>query len=240
MLERILFVPDTHAPYHDKKAWKLLMKVFNTLDFDWVVVMGDFGDFYATSQHSKDPRREKNLKKELAIPREMLLEFGSVKNKIFCKGNHENNLERYIEKVSPELHGLVSVESALGLEKWKVIEYKQDYKIGRLYITHDVGYSGVNSTRSSMVAYMDNVTVGHSHRLQYMVEGNAKGIAHIGVSFGWLGDVDHIDYTHRLRARKDWALGFGIGYLDPASGFVYMVPCPIVEYTVLIEGKLYK
>jgi len=71
-----------------------------------------------------------------------------------------------------------------------------------------------------------------------MVEGNANGDRHVSAMFGWLGDVEEIDYMHRVKAMKDWSLGFGIGYLDTATDIVYVIPVPIIKGTCLIEGKL--
>jgi hypothetical protein len=58
--------------------------------------------------------------------------------------------------------------------------------------------------------------------------------------FGWLGNVDEVDYMHRVKAKKEWSLGFGIGYLDKSTGVVYVQPVPIVNYTAVVEGVLYK
>ena len=54
-----------------------------------------------------------------------------------------------------------------------------------------------------------------------------------------VGDAEAADYMHHMKARKDWALGFGIGYLDEKTGLVYIVPVPIVNRTCVLEGKLY-
>jgi hypothetical protein len=55
---------------------------------------------------------------------------------------------------------------------------------------------------------------------------------------GWLGDVEMVDYKHKAMAKKEWALGFGVGYLDPKTEIVYIVPTPIIKYTCLVEGQL--
>ena len=65
-LERILFIPDAHRPYHDERAWRLMLKAARRFAPHRLVVLGDFGDFYATSRHEKDPNRKRNLEFELA------------------------------------------------------------------------------------------------------------------------------------------------------------------------------
>jgi hypothetical protein len=37
-----LFIPDTHAPFHDKKAFALMLEVAKEVRPDEVVVLGDF------------------------------------------------------------------------------------------------------------------------------------------------------------------------------------------------------
>ena len=45
---------------------------------------------------------------------------------------------------------------------------------------------------------------------------------------------------NRAKARKDWALGFGVGYYDPSSGYSYLVPVPVVDSTVCVNGRLFR
>jgi hypothetical protein len=84
------------------------------------------------------------------------------------------------------------------------------------------------------------VVSGHTHRLAYIVEGTATGECKLSATFGWGGDVEQIDYMCLAKARKDWALGLGIGYLEPSSGFVYLSPVPIVHGTCVVNGQLFR
>ena len=54
---------------------------------------------------------------------------------------------------------------------------------------------------------------------------------------GWLGDIEQVDYIHRIRACRDWAHGFGIGYMT-SDECVHVIPVPIVKDSVIIEGRL--
>lgn len=242
-MEKVLFIPDTHAPYHDPAAWKLLAnRVIPAWKPDIIVVLGDFCDFYAVSFHSRDPKRCSRLLDEIQEPRKMIAHLSKYgKRRVFVKGNHEFRLERYIHDKAPELDGLVDVDDMLQLSEqgWDVVEYKHDYRLGLAFITHDTGRSGAHSTRNSMHDYMDNVVIGHNHAMAYLVEGNAKGVPHVGASFGWLGDKSKVDYMYAIKAKRDWSLGFGIGHLRK-NGFIYLVPVPIVEGTCVVDGTLYK
>lgn len=240
--ERWLFIPDTHAPYHDARAWALITEqVLEEIEFDGVCVLGDFYDCYAISDYRKDPRRERSLKSELVAARRVRkpLDEYPFKRRIFVKGNHEWRLERYLEERAPALYEEVMERDLLGLAGWEVIEYMNDAQIGKLNVTHDIGYAGVTSTRKTMLDYQDNVVIGHNHILQYHVEGNAKGVNHVGASFGWLGDTKKVDYKHQMKARKEWVLGFGIGALRN-NGYMYLKPVPILhDYSCEVDGRIF-
>lgn len=241
-LEKILFIPDCHVPYHDKKAFNLMLKAGKTFKPNHAIIMGDFADFYGVSSHSKDPNRALKLKEEIEATKEALDQVRSLgaKNNVFVAGNHEDRLERYLRDKAPELFNFISIPKILELKEkeFKYTPYKQAYKLGKLNITHDAGNAGRYAHYKSLDTFQHNVIIGHTHRMGYAVEGDAQGNRHVTAMFGWLGDVEEIDYMHQVKARKDWSLGFGIGYLDPQTGVVYLIPIPIINGTVLIEGNL--
>lgn len=240
-LEKLLFVPDTHVPYHDVKAWSLLLKVGKVLRPDRIVILGDFADFYAVSDHDKDPNRARGLESEIKSCRERLDELDALgaSKKYYVSGNHEDRLERYLMRRAPELFNMVKIPEILGLRErgWSYVPYKSDVRIGKVYITHDTGVAGANAHQRALTDYQTNVIIGHTHRLGYAVVGNAKGEPHVGAMLGWLGDFDKVDYMHSIKARRDWAHGFGLGYMRP-DGVVHIHPVPIVRNSVVVEGKL--
>lgn len=239
-LQRVLILPDTHAPYHDKKAWALVMRVAKSFQWHTVLLLGDFFDFYAVSDYDRDPERAFQLEDELAEARPLIKELTALpaKRRIITLGNHEERLERYLKQRAPHLWKTVLKKDELGLVEgdWEVIPYKKDTTIGRLYATHDVGRQGALQVLNM---YQDNVVSGHDHQMTYVVRGNAKGVAHVSATFGWLGDIEQIDYAHRLKMSRDWVLGFGVGYLNPTNRFIYLQPVPLVEYTCVVEGRYF-
>lgn len=162
-------------------------------------------------------------------------------NKVHVTGNCDR-LTRYLKDKAPQLFGVVSIPSLFNLKErgWTYTPYKQHRRIGKVHFTHDVDAAGRNSTFKALDTYQHSVVTGHAHRMQYIVEGNAVGECKLAAQFGWLGDADKIDYMHRAKVNKDWALGFGIGYLDESTGLMYLTPVPIVNLTCVVEGKLYR
>jgi predicted phosphodiesterase len=243
-LEKILFIPDCHVPYHDVNAFNLMLKAGKAFKPDHTIILGDFADFYGVSSHSKDPNRALKLKEEIEATKTALDQVKALgaKNNVFVSGNHEDRLERYLRDKAPELFNFISIPKILELSEkgFKYTPYKQAYKIGKLNVTHDAGTAGRYAHYKSLDTFQHNVVIGHTHRIGYAVEGDAQGNRHLTAQLGWLGDVSEIDYMHQVKARKDWSLGFGIGYLDPKTGVVYLIPTPIINGTVLIEGELVK
>lgn len=242
-LERVLLIPDTHAPFHSKRAWGLAMKAGRAFKPDTLVHLGDLADFYAVSSHSKDPSRAFSLKDEIAEVRDLRAEMDGLgaKRKIFIEGNHCDRLRRYLQDKAPELFGLVTADELLELSVngWEFVPYRQSAKLGKLYLTHDVGTSGKYSTARAIETFQHSVAIGHHHAMQYHVSGDATGKYQVGAQFGWLGDLSRVDYMHRVKVSRTWSLGFGVGYHHVPSGVVHLVPCPIVNNTVVVEGKRY-
>jgi predicted phosphodiesterase len=240
----MLFLSDVHRPYHSEQAWRLLMKVGRKLKPKHIVVNGDFLDCYCVSNHSKDPSRVDDLKWEIDDGKKGLRELESLgaPNLYWLDGNHEFRLARYLKDKAPQLFNVVDIPRLLELREhgWRYIPYRDETRIGKLYLTHDVGSAGRYSTYKALDTYQHSIVTGHAHRISYVVEGNAVGEYKLAAQFGWLGDVNKVDYMHRASAKKNWALGFGVGYLDPSTGYTYLTPVPIVRGTCMVNGELFR
>lgn len=241
VLERLLFVPDTHAPFHDVLAWNTMMAAARVFKPDRIIVLGDLADFYAVSFFSKDPLRAQLLAQELPIVNEKLDELDSLKakKKHYCAGNHEFRLDRYIQDKAPALWGLTSLPKLLRLKErgWQYTPYRDGIHIGKLYVTHDLGRSGANAARQARTDSENNITIGHTHRLDMCYLPNQHGVPKFGASFGWLGDFNAIDYMHKVSALRSWTHAFGIGYLEP-NGNIYLQGIPIFDGQCCLEGKI--
>lgn len=242
-LRRWLFIPDSHTPYHDKRALEslILNKIVPAFDWYGICILGDFFDNYSVSQHDKNPSRTSNLRDEMKEGFKLLtkLEGAGFERKIFVEGNHETRLPRSLGDKFPEVYEYVMDKWEEHFLNWEYVPYRTDTQIGKLNVTHDVGHAGPLSTRQTLHAYEDNVVMGHNHNMLYVVEGNAKGVPHVGASFGWLGDAEKIDYMHRMKALSQWTLGFGTGYERVDNGFMYLTPHPIIDYSTVVEGRLF-
>lgn len=172
-MKRVLLIPDCHIPYHDKKAWALLLKAARAFKPDIIVTLGDFVDFYAVSSHSKNPDRVRDLKWEVDEALTCLDELDSLgaHEKIYISGNHEDRLERFLQDKAPELFSIVKIPKILELDErgWRYVPYKDDIKLGKLYMTHDTGKAGKYAHYQALDAYQGNVVIGHCLPVDYEV-----------------------------------------------------------------------
>lgn len=245
MIETVLILPDTHTPYEDKRKFNLFVKVLSSLKPEKLVVLGDFFDFYQVSAHDKDPERKNIFVDDIEYGRGKLKELRKHCGKAyFIEGNHENRMTRYIWRTAPELHGLdgLSVKSILGMDEldYHFTPYRDWLQIGKMNFTHDVGDAGAFAHYKAQQAFDGNIVIGHTHRLGYTVVGNARGKSHVAAMFGWMGDAEHIDYAHRIKVLRNSVHGFGIGYHDTTTGFWQLVPVPIINNSVTVNGRLIK
>lgn len=242
-LKRLLIVPDTHAPYHNQRAWDLMLKAARGFRPQTIIHMGDLADFYALSTFSKDPARALRLDEELKVSRHLRSQLDALGGRrVFIEGNHEDRVRRYLQDKAPELFEAIDTDSLLKLTEngWEFVAYKDSIKIGAVYFTHDTGAGGQYATKRALEAFQHSVVIGHHHSLAYIVEGDATGEHMVAAQFGWLGDENNADYMHRIKARRKWALGFGTGYLDTQTGVIYLEPHPIIDYTCVVEGRQYR
>ncbi len=247
-MEKIAFIPDPHRPYHSKPAWDLFMHSMIEWQPDTIVIQGDWADFYKVSRFSKDPKRALSFEEEVTNCNDGLDELDSIgaKRTIFIEGNHENRLVAYLADKAPDLFAYVTVEKLFKMKErgYEFVPYKQSLQLGKLWMTHDAGFIGRYAVYRTADTFQHSVVTAHTHRMCYIVEGNATGEHFVAASFGWMGDVEMVDYMHRVKALRDWTLGFGTGLLDKQTGVVYLTPHPIINqgsvHSVVVAGKEYR
>lgn len=208
-----------------------------------MVIIGDFSDFYAVSDHDRDPSRKSNLEWEVEETNKALTQIQDFadNNVIFVEGNHEDRLRRYLWKKAPQLFGMTDVKRLFQLKDrgWLHFPYRHGWRNGNVTYKHDVaGRAGKHAAASSLADFGGNLVIGHTHRGGVAYLGEVKGTSHFCLNVGWLGDVDQMDYADPDKARRDWQLGFGTVIHDgPKRAFARFHP--IVGGRVEVDGTLY-
>lgn len=245
----VVVIPDVHTPYHHRGAWTTVLDYVARGRPGAVVQLGDFQSLDSVSAHDHDPKKVLSLSDEVAGARAALDELdlacrrGGVArgNRWMLEGNHETRLDRYALRLAPELRPFVDWREMLQLDRrgWRAVPYKHSLRLGELAFTHDVGRSGVNAARQSLLDVGHNVAFGHTHRVQVVYQGQVTGKRHVGATLGWLGDPEAIDYRHRDLVRRDWQHGFGVAHYT-ADGAFWLQAVPIVNNRAVVDGVLYQ
>lgn len=243
-----LIVPDTHRPYHDKKAYALMLEVASYIKPKEICILGDYADFYSVSSHAKDPRVFNMLTDEVIDVLFGLEEFDKLfpdAKKVFISGNHEFRLERYLVDKAPALFGVTSTPHLLeihGRPNWKFVPYgpNQMHKILGSYLTarHEPLANSAKATASKALC---SLVYGHIHRIEESHLVGLDGTNHVCFSVGWLGDKRKDQIFDYVKGHHQWQLGFGIAYVDPKTKFFYHQKIHIMNnYTCVVNGKLFK
>lgn len=245
-LTKVGFIPDTHAPFHDARAFATVVAALRGWGVEHLFILGDFVDCYTASEYDKSPARINTLETEIDCANELLDELDSIKTlvrRVYIEGNHEYRLHRLLMGPASSLFGLVAMRDLLRLKDrgYEWVDYRTHTTCGKVIVTHDVGPAGKSALFQSMSAVQHPIVIGHTHRMGTHYEGSALGDRHVAASFGWLGDPEQIDYQAKVKAKRDWQTGFGIGYLEP-TGAVHLQAIPILTkggYRCVVEGVLY-
>lgn len=249
MLKLSVLIPDSHVPYHDKKAFKLLKKVMlhYKKDIAEIVILGDYADFFAVNSHGKHPKLMHTLEEEVdGVKKELdWLDHNFPRaKKVFIEGNHEYRLARFIYNNAPALFGTTSTEGILEFHKrpnWKFIHYtpQQAYKVMGSYLTarHEPLASSAKATASKALC---SLTYGHIHRIEESHLVGLDGTNHVCFSVGWLGDKRIDEVYSYVKGHHQWQLGFGLVWVDTKTRYFYHNKVHILDnYTCVIDGKIF-
>ena len=208
-----LILSDFQIPYHDPDA------IYSALEYgvskkgftDFLIINGDFLDFYGLSKHQKN-LKARSPAEEIHMGRELLEEirpsFGWT---CFKEANHEIRLNRYIQDHAPALFEMncTTLPEQLRLKDLDVtfVSDKREIRAGHLSVFHgnEHGLSGINPARSLYLKAKCCATAGHVHRDSSYTGRDARG-KHVttwtqgclcGLSPEWM-------------PYNDWVHGFGM------------------------------
>lgn len=90
---------DTHLPFHDEGALRVVQAVAQDLKPSVLLHVGDLVDCWQISRFDKDPTRKDSLQDNIDAAREHLAQMAMIAPKarrVLLEGNHENRLTRTI------------------------------------------------------------------------------------------------------------------------------------------------
>jgi hypothetical protein len=254
-LRIVLIIPDTHRPYHDRRAYALMIRAFQDVVLKYqhiaefeIIILGDYADFYSVMSHKKDPRVLQMLLDEVACVLQGLDELDILfpyAKKIYIEGNHEFRLERYLSDSAPALFGITSTEHLLKLNQrpnWSFVRYSpnQVVKVGgsNLFARHEPEGTTAKTTASRVLC---SLVYGHIHRIEESCIVALDGEQYVCFSVGWLGDKRNDKVFSYVKNHHQWQLGFGLVFIDNATLKFHHNKIHITDdYSCLVAGKVYK
>lgn len=215
-------------------------------ELDRIVILGDFCDFFALSSHGPSaPKVGTDLIDELDeaqhILREWKKRYAGVPI-VFCVGNHEYRIDRFLIQNAKQLWGMVNVTTLLNLDQIgiEVIPYgrNQSYKIPGtdLIARHEPLGAGENPQMTTIKKGRCSMIFGHTHRLGFSTVKDFQGNAYYGYNAGFLGDESSKIYDY-IKGKTDWHRGFAMASYDDNGWFCDLVP--IKEYRCVYDSVIY-
>lgn len=248
-LKLALLIPDCHRPWHDKRAYSLMIQVAKHLKPDGIYIMGDYADTYNLSGHGpKDPRIIETLKDEVDDVNAGLDELDKLfpyAKKYYISGNHEFRMARYIQNRCPEIFGFVDCVELFKINQrknWTWINYGPTQKTrvleSKLFIRHEPIGSSAKATASKALC---SIAWGHTHKIEESHITGLNGEEHVAFSCGWLGQKKADEIFGYCKSHQQWQLGFGLVYVDPVTkNFYHQIIHILDNYTCVAGGRIFK
>lgn len=223
----VALLPDLHCPFHDPRAVDGWLE--RASSYLWrfrpeqrvIVALGDGADCFLLSRFSKDRRRGHAIEEEaeqLSGVLRMVEQIGAGRL-VYCEGNHEARLTKYVRERAEDVAGIVKTfPELLGLRArgWEWHSYGTETMVGDLMVSHDFEHHGPNSLHqtAAKLGRGCSFAMGHTHRLGSTYGADVRGRRYLGLTCGHLSDPDHVDYRHRAYVRREHAQGGACVHLD--------------------------
>ena len=198
--QTILIVADTQAKPTESLEYMLWIgKYIADVKPDVVVHIGDHYDMPSLSSYDKGKASAEGRRfvddinagnKGLELLNLAIHKDPTYKpRKVFCKGNHEYRIDRYVED-NPELKGTIGTEF-LPLEKygWEVYDFLKPVEVNGIFFVHYLAnpmngrpYSGTASSILKTVG--KSFVVGHKQVLDIAIRPTIDGKQQIGIVNG--------------------------------------------------------
>jgi len=104
---KVLCIPDTHVPFHDVAAVKVLMQFIDFYKPDVIIILGDFMDMNGISHWPSSSFGPRRIVPEILEGRKLLAEIKATAKTttsfFYLEGNHEDWLKQALAAKLPEL-----------------------------------------------------------------------------------------------------------------------------------------
>lgn len=243
---------DFQIPFHDEKA-VLLFKLFLRRELpDWLILNGDFQDFWEISSFDCTPRTGREFREEIATGKRILRSFRRSLPRAritWIEGNHEFRLRKYLLQKARELYGLpgLSVPDIFNLERLR-IEYVACHelaskftdnfiRLGSLYVGHFAKVSKHGAYAAKLLVEEKGVSLlqGHTHRFGAHARTTVDGRVLLGIE-----NFSMCSRRQSYVSHPNWQLGFSVVHFRPGNGRFHWFPILIrPDYRFIWRNREY-
>jgi UDP-2,3-diacylglucosamine pyrophosphatase LpxH len=247
----VVVANDFHIPFHDERALVLLNLFLRAEKPDWLILNGDFQDFWAFSNFDLTPKPGRALTEEIAVGKAVFHSFRRMlpRSRItWIEGNHEFRLRRFLIRNARELYGIpgLSVPKLFGLKELG-IEYipcnpragrfmDTFVRVGNLYVGHwdTVAKHGGYAAKRLVADKGVSILQGHTHRFGAHACTTLDGRVLLGIE-----NFSMCDWNATHASRPNWQLGFSVLYVHRATGAFQWYPLLIDRHRFLWKDRMF-
>lgn len=181
--QRTMFVPDVHAPFHDRQAVAVVLEFCRFWQPHYLIFLGDVFDAYQQSRFDKDVKRLAHAQADLDSGIAILKAFcdsAPDAEKHFVEGNHEARFHKFVS-TTPQVAGLRGLDPRylFGLDELGIQFHpeSESWEHNGVVVTHGskvAGHSGYTA-KAELDKWGCSGVSGHTHRLATHYRSTYRG-----------------------------------------------------------------
>ena len=242
-MKTIAIIGDTHHPYQDEVAVRLVEEFLEETQPDYLIYNGDINDFYQVSVFAKDPSRLASLQDDLDMTTAMFERHEKIlpnTKKILIVGTHEDRWRKYQQQQSPATANLRAntIPGLYNLDKYDIgyVDFERGVLINGIFLVLHGNIVSVHSSYTAKRHYEKHGGCGmcnHTHRGGSYYKRDRFG------TWGWWENFCLCRLDPDWVQNPDWQQGFSLVHFNGGSRF-WVEQIPIIGKSFIYGGKVYK
>lgn len=206
-MAKVFVIPDTHFPFHNKRALKAIFDLIKKEKPTHVVQIGDLLDLYGFSKYTKSLAINPQKEVEMGLLHARLMwstirKLAPKAKLVQVLGNHDIRMSKRISEKLPELVGIMDPLKIFTFPNVLTLKDERDF----------IDIEGVRYLHGYLSKSLDHaakqgrpVVHGHRHRAEIATQGKLWSM-----DVGFLGDENKLPFQYTQSKTTNWTLACGI------------------------------
>lgn len=205
---KVFVIPDTHFPFHCKKAYRKMLSHIKKEKPNVVVQLGDILDQYTFSKYTRSASISpaQDITKGLKQAKKMWADIKKIVPRAKCYqllGNHDIRIQMRIEERLPELNEVFNFMDLYKFKGVTTLNSDRDY----LELEGVVYVHGWLSKSLDHAKYFNKPTV-HGHRHRPCIEFNQPNLW--SMDCGFIADKNSLPLNYTRSKHSKWVLACAV------------------------------